>query len=194
MTGDLDLAIRTQRQAIAQARADGAYDLAGLKATLTGYLLENGDLVEATATTWGRLTATLSDALVPTDSPGASLITQSEELMAVGRYGEAADLLGGCLAIRQKALPEGHWLVADTTSRLGHALAGQGKFTEAEALLLEGYAGLNADELTPGDGIRQAIERIINLYESWEKPDQVSRWRQQLDATTAESATDGPNP
>ena len=102
----------------------------------------------------------------------------SDEEMA--RFGEAAELLRGCLATRQKSLPEGHWLIADTVSQLGGAVAGGGKFAEAEPLLLDGYAGMADNRRVLPDRKRQAIERIIRLYEAWDKPDQASEWRQRL--------------
>ena len=84
----------------------------------------------------------------------------------------------------QKALPEGHWLIADTMSRLGGAIAGEGKFAEAEPLLLEGHAGMKESRQVPTDRKRQAIQRIIQFYESWHRPDQTSEWRQRLEEAT----------
>lgn len=45
------------------------------------------------------------------------------------------------LAIREKSQPE-DWSTFNTLSMLGQALLGQGKFTEAEPLLLQGCAGM----------------------------------------------------
>ena len=114
--------------------------------------------------------------------------------MKEGRFGEAASLLRGCLAMRQKALPEGHWLIADTTSRIGGAVAGEGKFAKAEPMLLEGYAALKENRRVPADRKHEAIRRIIRLYESWDKPDQASEWRRRLETAAADSAKDTPNP
>jgi len=129
----------------------------------------------------------LGDSLIPGSTPGASLILQSETLIQEGRFAEAVELLRGCLAVRQKALPEGHRLIADTLTQLGAALAGAGEFVEAEERLLDGYTKMKDDRSVPVDRRERALERIIRLYESWDKPDQASRWRRRLESTAANS-------
>jgi tetratricopeptide (TPR) repeat protein len=179
-TGDLDQAIATQRRAIARAQAGGPYNTEELDSRLIDYLLEKGDLVGAASASWEDLTNRLGESLITETTPGASLVLRSEALMEEGRFEEAAALLRGCLASRQKTLPEGHWLVADTMSRLGGAVASGGKFDQAEPLLLEGYAGMSDNRRVPLNRKREAIERLIQLYQSWDKPDRAAEWRQRL--------------
>jgi hypothetical protein len=63
---------------------------------------------------------------------------------------------------------------------------GQKRFEAAEPLLLEGYAGLKQQELTvpPSErkSIREAVERLVELYEAWSKPAQAAEWKQKLEA------------
>jgi hypothetical protein len=106
--------------------------------------------------------------------------------MKEGRFGEAAELLRGCLAMRQRELPVGHWLIAETNSQLGGAIAEEGRFTEAEPLLLEGYATMKEHPWAPTDRKLRAIRRIVRLYESWDKPDQTSEWRRRLEEATSD--------
>ncbi len=188
MTGDLDQAIETQRRAIARARAGGPYNRAELEAKLVDYYLENGDLVGAASVSWEGLAGRLGESLLPDTTPGASLVLQSESLMEEGRFEQAAALLRGCLAMRQKTLPEGHWLIAETMGQLGGAIAGEGKYAEAEPLLLEGYAGMKDNRQVPVERQRRAIQRIIQLYRSWEKPDQASEWHRRLGGAAEEKA------
>ena len=54
-------------------------------------------------------------------------------------------LLRECLELREKTKVD-EWLRFHTMSQLGAALAGQGKFAEAEPLLTNGYEGLVANE------------------------------------------------
>ena len=110
--------------------------------------------------------------------------------MKEGRFGEAAEVLRGCLAMRQRELPAGHWLIADTNSQLGGAVAEEGNFTEAEPLLLEGYAMLKEHPRAPKDRRLRAIQRIVRLYESWHKPDQASEWRRRLEEATSDEVDD----
>ena len=85
-----------------------------------------------------------------------------------------------CLAMRQKDLPDGHWLISEAESLLGSAVAGRGRFAEAEPLLLEGFAGMRGDPQTPGEYKRQARGRIVQLYESWGKPTEAAAWRESV--------------
>jgi tetratricopeptide (TPR) repeat protein len=178
--GNLDYAIATQRQALDQARLGGPYNRADVEAKLTSYLIEKGDLLGATAVSWQNLASRLGRTLLSGETPGVSLIAQAEDLMAEGRFSEAAAVLRGCLAIRQKELPAGDWMIADTQSQLGAAIAADGKLSEAEPILLEAYADFMDSRQAPLDRKRLAVERIIRLYQRWDKPEQVSKWSQQL--------------
>ncbi|MFQ5805109.1 MAG: tetratricopeptide repeat protein [Phycisphaerae bacterium] len=190
MTGDLDQAIATQRQAVARARAGGPYNRTELETRLIDLLLEQGDLVGAATVSWEGLAARLGESLATDSTLGGSLALRSEALMEEANFAEAEPLLRGCLAMRQKALPDGHWLVADTMFLLGGAVAGQGKFAEAERLLLDGYAGIKDSPQVPEDRKRRALERIVELYRSWGKPGQAAAWREKL-REPAEDTSDG---
>jgi len=191
LTGDLGQAIDAQRRAVAQARASGQYSRPELEAKLFDYLLLKGDLVGAASVPWTEITTRLGETLMTDYAPDASLAARGETLMKEGRFEEAADLLRGCLAARQKTLPEGHWLIADTTSQLGAAVTGEGRFEEAEKLVLEGYSAMKEDPLAPTDRKRLAIKRVIQLYESWSKPDQASEWRRRLEKAADDGADQG---
>ena len=97
-------------------------------------------------------------------------------LLEQDKHAEAEPVLRECLALRTKDAPPGHWLVFNAMSMLGGALAGQGKYAEAEPLLLEGY-----EKMTPPEAVayrkREALERIVELYEAWDMPDKAKEWR-----------------
>jgi len=189
MIGDLDQAIEVQRRAMAQARAGGPYNRAELEARLVDYLMEKRDLVAVASLSWEGLAARFGDSLIPYSDPAAPAVAQSEALMQEGRFEEAANILRACLTARQKVLPEGNWLIADTLSRLGSATAGEGDFAEAERLLLEAHAAIKDNRWAPEDRKSQAVERIIRLYESWDRPDQASEWRQRLEESAEDLET-----
>jgi tetratricopeptide (TPR) repeat protein len=153
--------------------------------------MAKGDVAEAARVSWEDLASRLLGSLMGESVPGESLIAQSEALVREGRFDEAAALLRGCLALREKALPQGDWLLADTRSRLGAAMAGEGKHAQAEPLLLDAHAALSDDRLCPADNRRQAIQRIIQLYEAWGKPDQAAAWRPRLEDAIREASGEG---
>ena len=104
-----------------------------------------------------------------------SLIELGMRLLEDGRHAEAEAALGECLEIRQEALPEGHWLIFNTMSVLGECIAGAtasssgapNKFAQAERLLLEAYEGMKDHPEAPDERKREALERIVKLYETW---------------------------
>jgi len=130
----------------------------------------------------------LRDSVLADRTSGAPLLARSETLMAQGRYEDAADTLRACITMRQKGLPDGHWLIADTVSRLGAALAAQRKFAEAESVLLKSSEQLQANRQATAEPKRQAVERIVKLYEAWDRPDQAASWRQRLQEFNAQPA------
>jgi hypothetical protein len=95
-------------------------------------------------------------------------------------------MLRDALGVYEKTAP-GHWNVAQVKSLLGTALSGQGRFADAEPLLLEGYARLKDDPGVSADRKHGALERIVRLYESWdearpggEMTAQAALWRTRL--------------
>ena len=65
-------------------------------------------------------------------------------------------------------------------------LLGQQKYAAAEPLLRNGYEGLRR---TQGGIVREvkdatlrgALERLVQLYDAWGKPDEAAKWRKELD-------------
>jgi hypothetical protein len=69
-------------------------------------------------------------------------------------------------------------------SLLGGALLGQGKYAEAEPLVTHGYEGLKAREAKiPAPAkprLPGAADRVITLYEAWDKPEEAKAWKERL--------------
>jgi hypothetical protein len=107
-------------------------------------------------------------------------------LLRQDRHAEAERLLRDCLRIRARAQPE-LWTTCNTRSVLGEALLGQEKHAEAEPLLVGGYEGLKKREAKIPPAFRavrlkEALERLVQLYDAWDKPDEAARWRKELAA------------
>jgi hypothetical protein len=119
----------------------------------------------------------------------------ADKTKAAGRAREAERLLRDCLAARVKTLRPGSSRLADTRSRLGDALVAiavidstlpaealLAQLTEAESLLLKGHESLPQNETAEPNYKRDALERLVRLYEAWDKPEQLAEWRQKLAA------------
>ena len=104
---------------------------------------------------------------------------------AAGKLDQAVALLRECLDLGQKNTP-GDWATFAAQSNLGMALLAQKQFDDAEPLLLQGYAGLKEQEkkipASSRSSLKEAGERLIQLYEAWDRPTQASEWRRKLEA------------
>ncbi len=104
---------------------------------------------------------------------------------------EAETVLRESLAIRKDQSPD-HWTFPNTKSMLGEALLGQGRFAEAEPLLLEGHEEM-AESLRrlstqsrpsePRDvearvqRLGKARDRLVSLYAKWGQPEKAAHWK-----------------
>ena len=100
------------------------------------------------------------------------------------RATEAAPVLRESLAIKEKTQPD-DWTTSLVRSLLGEALAAQSRFEEAESVLLVGQQGLIAcREAIPARNrdriLRESIDRLIRLYDSWGRPDRAEDWRMRM--------------
>ena len=115
-------------------------------------------------------------AKLPPAELGKFLANKGTGLLEKQEYSQAEGVLRECLNIRQEALAEGDWLIFNTMSLLGESLSGQGKFAEAEPLLIDANAGLtDAAGTIPAvvreTRLRKSIERLATLYGSWDAAD-----------------------
>ena len=99
---------------------------------------------------------------------------------------EAAEpILREVLAMREQAEPRNEWLIALARSTLGECLIALERFDEAEPLVVETYPAIEA-HVNRKDHLLayqiEALQRIINLYEAWNKPLKTDEWREKLEA------------
>jgi tetratricopeptide (TPR) repeat protein len=96
---------------------------------------------------------------------------------------EAEALFREALGGLEKSSPE-TWGRYNCESLLGASLMGQGRYQEAEPLLLTGFQGLSRHESAIPWGSRfflaQAGERIVRCYEDWGRPDKAAEWRERV--------------
>jgi tetratricopeptide (TPR) repeat protein len=101
-------------------------------------------------------------------------------LLTVRAWNEAEPVLREALAIREAKDPDA-WTTFNTKSMLGEALLGQKKYADAEPLLRAGYEGMKqrAEKIPPQGRPRlvEALDRLIDLAEATNRPDDVKRWK-----------------
>jgi serine/threonine protein kinase len=107
------------------------------------------------------------------------LVELSRDLVRQRKGSQAEPLLRECVAIREKAIPD-DWRRFFATSVLGHALLDQGRYAEAEPLLVAGYEGLKAREAkipaVSKTHLLDAAKEVVSLYEAWAKPERARSW------------------
>jgi serine/threonine protein kinase len=119
---------------------------------------------------------------VPAEGPllAGDLGALGRDLEKQARSSEAEPLTRESLSIRERVVPD-DWARFESMSLLGGALAGQGRFAEAEPLIVRGYEEMKARESRMPAAARhllaEAAERAERLYEAWRKPDRAAAWK-----------------
>ena len=101
------------------------------------------------------------------------LIDQGEEVAAESP-------LRRCIKIRKEALPEGHLLAGMAGNLLGGIMVTQGRYSEAETLLVQSCPIIEASPAASMDTKRKAIEGVIALYQAWGQPVRAAEWQARL--------------
>jgi tetratricopeptide (TPR) repeat protein len=107
-------------------------------------------------------------------------------LLMQKKWAEVEPVLRECLALREKQQPQA-WTTFNTQSMLGEALLGQKKYADAEPLLMKGYAGMKERQakIPPAikdERLREALDRLVQLAEAQDKPDEAAKWRKEREA------------
>jgi tetratricopeptide (TPR) repeat protein len=146
------------------------------------YLLEVGQAPEA-KTLLEEALRIQREALPPQHPAiGQSLVALGWARTGAGNPAEGERSLREGLDIVSKALPENHWFRADAQGRLGDCLTTLKRFDEAEPLLLGSYKKLQAAPGTPPPQRIQAVDRLVQLYRAWGRPEKAAQWRQKLES------------
>lgn len=118
------------------------------------------------------------------DTPPADLASALMQLggcqLHLGRYLDAETSLRESLGLRQSHLAAGHWQIGSAQSFLGATLVGQGRYEEAEPILLAGYETLMNDPETNPQRKREVVERLVELYDGWGRGEDAAHWRRRL--------------
>ena len=78
------------------------------------------------------------------------------------------------MKLRRQALPAGHQRTAAAQRRLGDCLAAQGRYEEAEPLLVESYRAQRANLGDSDERTGESLRSLRDLYEAWGKPQRAA--------------------
>jgi serine/threonine protein kinase len=124
-----------------------------------------------------------------------ALVGLGAVLLQQKKYTEAEESLREGVDLRGKLQPTS-WSTFNAKSLLGAALLGQKKYADAEPLLLEGYDGMKerATQMPSGTKVRlvEAAQRLVDLYEAWDRPEPAARWRKTVEDERSNSPAEHP--
>jgi tetratricopeptide (TPR) repeat protein len=107
----------------------------------------------------------------------AHLSNLGKLLLGAQRHDEAEVLLREALALRETVVPAGDWRLANTRLLLAACIADQGRYPEAEGPLLAAYSELEAALGPANERTRRARQRLVALYEAWNRPADAACWQ-----------------
>ena len=156
---------------VAEARRYLADNLAG-----RGELAPAESLYRAALVTWRRIYPARIWDLAGTLTGLGSVALERGDARSAER------ILREALGVYEKDGPPGQrWLFAEIPRLLGTALAGQGKYAEAEKLLLESLATRSTKWGARHEWTLDSIRGLISLYEAWGKPEKAREYRARLE-------------
>jgi eukaryotic-like serine/threonine-protein kinase len=88
-------------------------------------------------------------------------------------------------SLRVKSLPAGHWLIAAADGSLGEVLTLDGRYGEAEQLLLAAEARVREVRGAESVAVADQRTRLVALYKRWGKPAEAAKWQERLDKKSA---------
>ena len=114
------------------------------------------------------------------DNYPTALIIQGLILAKTGQREEGEAILREAVKLRTESLPKEHYWVALANGALGECLTIQERYGEAEPLLVGSYESLKNSQGANNPRTRLMLQRLIELYEKWPKPDLAARYRAML--------------
>jgi serine/threonine-protein kinase len=104
----------------------------------------------------------------------------TDVLLARNKAEDAESFLREYVATAAETLASDSWQIATARSLLGACRFARGDFEDAEHLLLESRRIMSRKLGERQELTQQAIQRVVKLYEAWDKPEQAAKWQARL--------------
>jgi eukaryotic-like serine/threonine-protein kinase len=111
------------------------------------------------------------------DTYPTALSIKGLTLSHLGQPAEAEKALREAVDLRRELMPPGHFFTGLALGALGEFLTSQGRYTEAESLLVESYSNLLKSQGPTNPRTLMAKGRLHDLYVAWKKPQEAARYQ-----------------
>jgi len=103
-------------------------------------------------------------------------------LLESGRFADAEAPAREALELREREDTERGWVTVRGRQWVGESLLGQGKYSEAEQVFLQAYAGLEKVAVKYPQQAQQGkmpvLGALVRLYRKWNRPAEAALWEQ----------------
>jgi len=104
-------------------------------------------------------------------------VGMGDALINIKNFTEAEVKINKGIDIYKNALPQDHWNISHAESILGKCYSAEGRYAEAEKLLLEAYKNLVDKKGSRDNLTRYALKSIIKNYERWGKKNKAKDFK-----------------
>jgi serine/threonine-protein kinase len=139
-------------------------------------LLQKGDMAGAAKAADESASIYERGPFSPTSS-FSTTVTRAHIISKSGRPAEAEVILRDAIERIEIAAPQWHLVTAIARSIRGECLVALRRYDEAEPLLIESYQMLKTSQGAHNPRTRDALRRLIGLYENWPKPELAAQYR-----------------
>ena len=165
------LEIRRNAYGEADTRVASVLDLLGRVLTGLGRTREAEVVLEKALVIRRQLLGDNDYRVAQTKKNLAVLFAAEDPVRAVQVAREALDNL-------RRTKPDG-WELAEAESILGACLTESGDYAEAQAYLVRGHVKLSSIRGDNAIYSRQALDRVLRLYDRWGKPEELEKYQEQ---------------
>ncbi|MEE9128766.1 MAG: tetratricopeptide repeat-containing protein kinase family protein [Phycisphaerales bacterium] len=110
-------------------------------------------------------------------SVAKSQVGLARVMLLQGDPSQAETSCRAALEVQRNASPPVPWLIATTENLLGACLVAQQRYEDAEPLLVDSLSVIRARWGDQDPRTEAALDRLVDLYESWGKPDDAASYR-----------------
>ncbi len=117
------------------------------------------------------------------------MVKLASALQDMSKLDQAEPLYRQAIETARRVLPADDRSIPQYQIAYGACLTKLERYEEAQEHLLAGYEGLKKAQGKEHKQTRKALQRLVELYEAWGKPEQAAEWRAKLPEASSQPTT-----